>query len=28
VRWNGTETFPEFIEELGAEFVAAPDSAN
>ena len=24
VRWNGTETFPQFIEELGAEFTAAP----
>lgn len=28
VRWNGTETFYEFIEEMDAEFVAAPDSAN
>ena len=25
VRWNGTENFPEFIQQLGAEFAAAPD---
>ena len=25
VRWNGTETFSEFVEELGAEFVPAFD---
>ena len=25
VRWNGTERFPGFIEELGADFAAAPD---
>ena len=25
VRWNGTESFPEFIEELGASFASPPD---
>ena len=25
VRWNGTENFPRFIRDLGADFVAAPD---
>ena len=25
VQWNGTETFPEFIEELGADFASPPD---
>ncbi len=25
VRWNGTENFSGFVQELGAEFVAAPD---
>ena len=25
VRWNGTETFPEFIQKMRADFAAAPD---